>query len=225
MLRTPERLSPAERRRSVRVVKLALTVGLEAAASAEADPATLATVFSSSGGDGHNCHAICEALAGDEREVSPTRFHNSVHNAAAGYWGIATGAVAPAAVLCAFDGSFSAGLLEALLQVSVDRTACLLIAYDADYPQPLRATRPVPDAFGTALLLTPEPGARNFGRVTAALTTAPADALADPALDTLRRAIPAARSLPLLAAIARAQSVHVVLDYLDHARLAVDFTA
>ena len=26
------------------------------------------------------------ALAGAEREVSPTRFHNSVHNAAAGYW-------------------------------------------------------------------------------------------------------------------------------------------
>ena len=40
--------------------------------------------------NGQVIHEICEALATDEREVSPTRFHNSVHNASAGYWGIAT---------------------------------------------------------------------------------------------------------------------------------------
>ncbi len=225
VLSAPQQLPAAERRRSVRVVKLALTVGLEAVAAAGADASSLATVFSSSGGDGHNCHLICEALASDDRQVSPTRFHNSVHNAAAGYWGIATGAPTPAAVLCAFDGSFAAGLLEALVQVSVERVPSLLIAYDADYPEPLRAARPVPDAFGTALLLTPEPGATHFGRVRAGLTTAAADTLADPSLDALRRAIPAARSLPLLAAIARGESGRIVLDYLDHSRVAVDFTA
>ncbi|KON80554.1 beta-ketoacyl synthase chain length factor [Azoarcus sp. PA01] len=225
VLSAPERLPAAERRRSVRVVKLALTVGLEAVTAAGADASSLATVFSSSGGDGHNCHLICETLASDDRQVSPTRFHNSVHNAAAGYWGIATGAMAPAAVLCAFDGSFAAGLLEALVQVSVDRVPSLLIAYDADYPEPLRAARPVPDAFGTALLLTPQPGPAHFGHIRAGLTTAAADTLANPALDALRRAIPAARSLPLLAAIARGEPGPIVLDYLDHARVAVDFTA
>ena len=49
-----------------------------------------------------------------ERLISPTRFHNSVHNAAAGYWGIATGATPAANALCADDASFGAGLLEAL---------------------------------------------------------------------------------------------------------------
>jgi len=225
VLSAPALLPPAERRRSVRVVKLALTVGLEALAAAGADPTQLATVFSSSGGDGQNCHLICETLASDDRQVSPTRFHNSVHNAAAGYWSIATGAVAPSAVLCAYDGSFAAGLLEALVQVAVDRVPCLLIAYDADYPEPLRAVRPVPDAFGVALLLTPEPGTRHFGRIAAELGDAAPSALADPALDALHRAIPAARSLPLLAAIARGESGRVVLDYLDHVRLAVDYAA
>lgn len=225
VLTAPDLLPPAERRRAVRVVKLALTIGLEATAAAGVDPAGLATVFSSSGGDGLNCHQICETLASDDRQISPTRFHNSVHNAAAGYWSIATGATAPAAVLCAYDGSFAAGLLDALTQVAVDGLACLLIAYDADYPEPLHKARPVPDAFGVALLLAPEAGNAPIGRLSAQLTDAPADTLADPALDGLRRAIPAARSLPLLAAIAQHRPGRVVLDYLDHARVAVDFSA
>ncbi len=53
-------------------------------------------------------------------------------------------------VICAFDGSFAAGLLESMCQVSVDDNASLLIAYDADYPEPLRHVRPIIDAFGVA---------------------------------------------------------------------------
>jgi hypothetical protein len=99
VLAPPVLLPPAERRRASRLVKAALGVGLEAINHAGADAAALATVFTSSSGDGHNCHALCETLASDDRQVSPTRFHNSVHNAAAGYWGIATGAMAPSQVL------------------------------------------------------------------------------------------------------------------------------
>ena len=113
MLPTPALLPPAERRRTGRVVKLALAVASEASSRANIDPASVASVFSSSGGDGHNCHELCEALALEHREVSPTRFANSVHNATAGYWSIATGAKLESNVLCAFDASFGAGLLEA----------------------------------------------------------------------------------------------------------------
>ena len=59
-LPAPAILPPAERRRASRVVKLALALGLEAAAHAGADVATLAMVFSASGVDGHNCHVLCE---------------------------------------------------------------------------------------------------------------------------------------------------------------------
>lgn len=222
VLAAPALLPAAERRRTGRVVRLALAVGLEAVGAAGADAAQLATVFTSSSGDGVNCNQICETLASADRQISPTRFHNSVHNAAAGYWSIATGATAPAAVLCAHDASFAAGLLEAVVQVTVERTACLLIAYDADYPEPLRATRPVPDAFGVALLLTPEAGAHSLGRVSLQLTQAPPDRLDDAALEALRRSIPAARSLPLLAALARGHGGRVVLDYLDDLQLAAD---
>ena len=151
VLPAPAMLPPAERRRASRVIKLALGIGLEAAAGT--DVSTLATVFSASGADGHNCHALCEQLATDDRHISPTRFHNSVHNAPAGYWGIATKSMAPCQVLCAFDGSFGAGLIDALGQVVLDRQATLLLAYDSEYPEPLHATRPVPDCAGVALLL------------------------------------------------------------------------
>jgi len=225
VLAAPQALPPAERRRTGAVVKLALAAGLEAVAHAGADAATLPAVFTSSGGDGHNCDEICRTLASSERQLSPTRFHNSVHNAAAGYWGIATGATPACNALCAHDASFGAGLLEALTQVVTGGSAVLLVAYDAPYPEPLYGVRPIPDAFGVALVLAPAPGARPLARLEAQLSDAPADTLADAALEGLRAAVPAARSLPLLARLAHRAPGRVMIDYLEPWRIAVDVQA
>jgi Beta-ketoacyl synthase, N-terminal domain len=217
----PARLPSAERRRTGTIVRLALAVGLEATANAAADPAVLPAVFTSSGGDGANCHEICQVLAGSERALSPTRFHNSVHNAASGYWGIATGATPASTALCAYDGSFGAGLIEALLLVQLERTAVLLVAYDASYPEPIFAHRPIPDAFGVALVLSPAAGPATLARLSLATSRAPAQRMAQPALEALRSAIPAARSLPLLAQLAQRATPGVVIDYLEPTNLAL----
>jgi hypothetical protein len=222
VLPVPAILPPAERRRASRVVKLTLAIGLEAAAQAGADVSTLATVFTASGADGHNCHALCEQLASDDRLISPTRFHNSVHNAAAGYWGIATKSMAPCQVICAHDASFGAGLLDALSQVVVDQQATLLIAYDSEYPEPLHSKRDTPDCAGVALLLTPMQTPRSQARITVTASTHAADRLADSALEALRLAIPALRSLPLLQQLARREAGQLCLDYLPPMQLAVD---
>ena len=223
VLPAPQSLPPAERRRVGPSVKLTLASGLEAARHAGIEPATLPAIFTSSGGDGQNCHEICEALATDERQISPTRFHNSVHNAASGYWGIATGATAASNALCAHDGSFGAGLLEALAQGHAERTPVLLLAYDSPYPEPIHSFRPIPHAFGVALVLSPASGPAALARITANLSHATADTLEGP-LEEVRRAIPAARCLPLLQRLARGGAGSVVLDYLPHARLAVEVT-
>ncbi len=224
LLPPPALLPAAERRRSSAIVKLTLATGTAAIAAAGLDAATLPSVFTSSGGDGENCHAICHMLASDDRQISPTRFHNSVHNAAAGYWSIATGAMRSASVLCAFDACFGAGLLETLTQVVVDNTCSVLIACDTPYPEPLHGARPIPDAFGIALVLAPQRSAKSLARITLSLTDANADPLDDAALEALRTSIPAARGLPLLRAIALQQAQHVVLDYLDSTRLDVAVT-
>ena len=222
LLPTPTLLPPAERRRTGRVVKLALAVALEATSRAGVAPADLASVFSSSGGDGHNCHELCQALAGANREISPTRFSNSVHNAAAGYWSIATGAKLESNVLCAHDASFCAGLLEAMTQVTVDGESLLLVAYDTEYPEPIHAKRPVPDAFGAALVLTPERTSTSLARIDAELGVATLDVMPDARLESLRSSIPAARCLPLLRLLAARAPGRAVLEYLDGTRVLVD---
>lgn len=217
----PQSLPSAERRRTGLAIKVALAVGEAAVVAGGLDVKQLATVFSSSGADNDNCDAICKTLASDDRSISPTRFHNSVHNAPAGYWGIASGAMTPATVLCAHDASFGAGLLEAMTQVAVEGLGTLLIAYDMPYPEPLHAKRPLPSAFGIALALMPSRSAHSLARIEVSLTDAAPDSLAEPALEALRVAIPAARGLPLLQCIARGADGRVVLDYLAPLRLDV----
>lgn len=217
-------LPPTERRRASQVVKLALALGMEAAAHAGQTPDYLPAVFASSGGDSPNCHAICAQLASNDRHISPTRFHNSVTNSTAGYWSIATGSMAPSTVICAFDGSFGAGLLEAIAQVAVDDTRCLLIAYDIDYPEPLHRARPIPDGFGVALVLAPRRTPHSRFELQTALTQDAAHNLANSALEDLRLSIPAARALPLMQIAAQDGGGRIVLDYLDTARIALAVT-
>ena len=145
-----------------------------------------------------------------------------MHNAAAGYWGIATGAMAPCQVICAYDASFGAGLLDALGQVVLDRQTTLLIAYDSEYPEPLFAKRPVPDVAGVGLVLTPQRTERSLAQITVTPTTAGAEPLADGALEALRTAIPALRALPLLRKLALGEGGSVCLDYLPPMQLAVE---
>ncbi|MBL8437649.1 MAG: beta-ketoacyl synthase chain length factor [Zoogloeaceae bacterium] len=214
VLPAPTVLPPAERRRASRVIKLTLAVGLEAAAAGGVDPAHLATVFTASGADGHNCHALCEQLAGEDRQISPTRFHNSVHNAPAGYWGIATGSMAPTQVLCAYDGSFGAGLIDALGQVMTDQQTTLLLAYDSEYPAPLFATRPLPDVAGVGLILSPRASERSLARLSVSTCRGKPDEMPDAELESLRRALPALRALPLLRLLAQGRHGAVALEYL-----------
>lgn len=215
-------LPPAERRRASKVVKLSLALGLQAAAQAGADVSTLATVFTASGADGYNCHALCEQLAGEDRQISPTRFHNSVHNAAAGYWSIATRSMAACQVLAAYDGSFGAGLLDALAQVVCDEHPVLLVAYDSEYPEPLHATRPMADSAGVALLLSPRRGPASLASIRVQACARTADALTQVELEALRLQIPALRALPLLQQLATGQAGRVVLDYLTPMQLELD---
>lgn len=216
-------LPATERRRTVPAVKLALALGSEALSHAGRDGAATATVFTSSAGDGDTIHQILEALASHDREVSPTRFHNSVHNAPAGYWSIAIQSREPTTSLGGYDISFAAGLLEAVVQATVDSRAVALIAYDLPYPEPLHAVRSIGAAFGAALVLTPQPTERTLTQLNVDLerNAASPTSMKDPALEELRVSNPAARSLPLLATLARHSADTVILEYRADTRLSV----
>ena len=84
----PAAIPARERRHSPLMVKLAVEVACQACDMAGLDRRDVATVFGSSMGDGEISDYLCRALASESKVLSPTRFHNSVHNAPAGYWSI-----------------------------------------------------------------------------------------------------------------------------------------
>ena len=199
----PALLPSAERRRAGPVIRLALAVAHEAATNSGLPPATLDAVFASSNGDGPIVGAILDALATqtDSRVVSPTQFHNSVHNAAAGYWSIATASRRPATCIGCHDESWAAALLTAFAGLQVTGTPVLLVCYDHPLPPPLDAVRPTGPAFAAALVLAPP----DSGPVLH-LTYDPEHPVHPTAPDPRFEALtlnPAARALPLLTALAR----------------------
>jgi hypothetical protein len=204
--RPPAATLPAnERRRAPESVLLATEVAGQAVAMSGRDAATLACVFASSHGDQPIMDYMCAVLASTPSELSPTRFHNSVHNAPAGYWTIATGCHAPSSAVCAQRASFGAGLLEAASLVLADERPVLLVCCDTGGSGPLAEVTASPAPFGCALVLSPQPGASTLGRLVlhlcpGSIPDAPA-ATAVPA-DWVN-ASPSASALPLLALLAQ----------------------
>jgi hypothetical protein len=154
---SPQLLAPNERRRAPESVAAALEVALAACTAAGRDPASLPSVFASMHGDLAITDYMCATLSTDPAAISPTRFHNSVHNAAAGYWTIGAGCVQPATAVSSFDATFAQGLLEALVQLHAGAPAVLLVAYDAPSAGPLAQVSRSSGLLGGALVLSQAP--------------------------------------------------------------------
>ncbi|TKS60651.1 MAG: hypothetical protein EWM72_01201 [Nitrospira sp.] len=217
-------LPPNERRRSSDSVRWAVEVAQEAIGQSDLDPREVATVFASSGGEMGVFDQLCRALATPERVISPTLFHQSVHNTAAGYWGIATTCQQSSTALSCYDDSFAAGLLEAITFVCVEQRPVLLVAYDLAVPAPLSEARPITTGFAVALVLAP-PSASSLASMHLRLEEAHQEdtsSLQDLALERVRLDNPAARSLPILRAIATGGSHRVTLSLLDSQQLVLD---
>lgn len=219
----PALLPPNERRRATASVRQAFRAAEDAVNLAGADARRLASVFASSDADMTVLHRICAALAQTPRAISPTDFHNSVHNAASGYWSIAVQSIAVTTTLSAFDASFTVGLLEAMALVTADRDV-LLVAYDAIAPQPLLAKRPLDVPASVAVVLSARAGDAALGRVTIDASDAPETRCADPALEALRMANPALRALPLLELLAGKRAATVNLRGTGDSCVALSYT-
>jgi len=202
----PEILAPAERRRAPDTVALALEVAAAAVRESGLDAATLPSVFTSAHGDLAVNDYMCSTLASEPTLISPTKFHNSVHNAAAGYWTIATGCHEASTALSAFDASFGAGVLEAATQCLADTRPVLLVAVDVEAAGALASVTESTGLLACAVVISPRASERTVaafdwslvGTATGAtpLRSAAARSLAGNAM---------AGALPLLEALATAE--------------------
>jgi hypothetical protein len=207
----PNLLPANERRRATPAVRLAFRVAEEAVTASTILAEDLAGVFATAEADTSILHRICTALAEDSRAVSPTDFHNSVHNAAAGYWSIAANAKLPSVTLAAHDATFVAGLIEACGLVHGDGYKVLLVVYDLRPPEPLFETRPLTCSAGVAFVLTAERSEHSLARIEIAAATSDETSMSNAALETLRLGNPATRTLPLLRLLALEQPGEVCL--------------
>jgi len=207
---SPQLLAQNERRRAPESVAVALEVAQAACGMGGRDPALLPSVFASTHGDLGITDYMSATLAGpDPASISPTRFHNSVHNAAAGYWTIGTGCMRPTTALSAYDATFAQGLLETLAQLATGDEAALLVAYDTGASGPLAAISNTVGTLGGALVLARGEGPGR--RIGARLDTGAATP-ADGPLGAREAGNAMHPMLPLFDALAREEAVSLALD-------------
>jgi hypothetical protein len=151
----PTLLPGREGRRAPLHVRLALEAAQQACATNAVDPAAPLTVFASGMGDAEITDYLCRTLAEAAPLVSPTRFHNSVHNAASGYWAIATGNHGGSTSVAAGDCTFPVALLEAAALAAAEDAVVLLVLHDVAVPRPLEPVCRNRQPFAAALLLAP----------------------------------------------------------------------
>ena len=197
------RLPANERRRAPESVLLAVEVADQAVAMSARDAATLACVFASSHGDQPITDYMCATLAQAPAELSPTRFHNSVHNAPVGYWTMASGCHAPSTAVAAQRASFGAGLLEAASQALAGQREVLLVCSDTAGSGPLREVTGCEQAFGCALVLAPAASPASIAALDLQLLAEHLDTPLPEPLAGWRRGSPSAAGLALLALLSR----------------------
>lgn len=151
----PACIPPRERRRAPLSVKLAVAVAEQACRAAGVAPQDTVSVFASGMGDMDITDYMCRTLASDTPLVSPTKFHNSVHNAPVGYWSISQGAKRSSNAVAGFRHTVPASLLEAVTQCVTEGESVLWASQDIASPAPFRDIADIPAACAFALLLRP----------------------------------------------------------------------
>jgi hypothetical protein len=185
--------------------------------------AAMPAIFTSSDGDGAVLSQMLRSLAQRDVSVSPTAFHNSVYNAPAGYYSIATRSTAPSTTVCADESSFAAAMLEAYAQAHSTAGPVLVVAVDVPFPEPIQALGSSDAAFACAIVLDGASGDTNPPRIArwAIVDGNPPTRSADPISKAFGNNA-AAAALPLLRALARGEPTRISLPYLDSTRLELE---
>ncbi len=207
----PEAIPSRERRRAGLMINLAVTLAHQACEHAGVDKSLVPSVFASGMGDTDITDYMCRKLAQPDKMLSPTKFHNSVHNAPSGYWTISANNRAPSTFVGGYDYSVGAGLIEAASQALAANQPVLLVAYDIVNRPPFSEICPAGESFGAAVVLAPidwpAAGAGLNLRMDLVLESvaAASDTQPSPGLKQVAAGNPSAVSLALLEQLAAVQ--------------------
>ena len=218
----PALLPANERRRVTPLTRLVLGTVQQVLGSAVIDPMETPSVFATAGGELEIAQKICRILLIPDRPISPVMFSNSVHNATAGYFSIASGSRRASTSIAAGNGTAAAGLLEAALIARSEQRPTLLMVYDAAPAEPLASCAGmIAHIFAVALLIGP---AADSGRSLSLSidSTATEENRLPEALHQLATRNPAAALLPLLSLAAGDAAGSIALPQQAGAKLRVE---
>ncbi len=211
----PEIIPANERRRAPLPVKLAVDVAWQASQNAGIDPKKLTCVFASGLGDTEITDYMCKVLNTETMQLSPTRFHNSVHNAAAGYWTISTDCMQAANSVAGFEKTVAVTLLEGVSQCIFENKPLLITLFDAPAADILKDLLKNTFPFAAAVVIAPEGapvGEKTFAtfemEITGESQTWPP--LANEKLMPLYQDNPSAKILSLLECVAKSENNKIV---------------
>ena len=152
----PEVIPSNERRRAPLLVKMAVEVSAQALAQSGLPANQVACVFGSGLGDTDITDYMCRALTTEQKLLSPTKFHNSVHNAAAGYWTISSACMKSANSIAAYHYTFGLAFVEALTHCHIEKEPVLITLFDDKAHSAYRSVFNNEEGFACSVLVCPE---------------------------------------------------------------------
>jgi hypothetical protein len=209
-------ISPREQRRLSPIVRLALAVAEEAVAQAAIDPKDMSAVFGWPHGNNWVLQNMFEALSTEDRLISPTEFHNAVHNVAVGYWSIHAGCQRPCTSISAEIHTFAASLIKSFVQIEAGGGPVLLTVTDAPFREPLNAVCPIGEPFAAAMVLAPDTRDIGFASIEIELKNGTIESCELPKIEAfheLWNINAAARALPFLECLATRCDGRTFLPY------------
>ncbi len=198
------------RRRTSLTTRMAITAASLACEKASVERQEVSSIFASLGGEIQITDALCRLLPDDNELLSPTQFHNSVHNTTAGYWSILSKCQAATTAIAAADDTFAMGLIEAYSQLQQESGDRLLVCYDELWPQYLAA--PIGKIALACAFILSSSAEQAIASISVPNNIQGDTSLSNEAWVDLAQSAPAAVAIPLLQALQAEQSKSVALN-------------
>jgi len=205
---SPLFLPANERRRATSTIKLALRTAEETLQNADKQTKPVPTLFACVDGDTEISAKMTSAILMDEPMVSPIHFHNSVHNAPAGYWMIGQKNQQAASAISAGEYQIATLFLEAMSQLSKEQPEILLIAYDLPIDPVIESITQPRNPFAFGLLLSLYASSQNIAEINTKIIN---KSITTRSISDWFGDNQAAQFLPVLKALAKKQ--HYVIEF------------
>lgn len=133
------------KRRASKLTRMSVDAFEQAVAQAGSDPSSIPTIWATAHGEHGTAIALLKMMRRGEGKVSPTHFHNSVHNTPSAYASISAGNGAGSTTLTGGPELVASALLEAFCQLHAGQNEIAVVVADEPLQGPfVREDMPAP---------------------------------------------------------------------------------